>query len=64
MPEEEPVLQASGDMGQEPPRIVVGTAMFDSEPNDNVQRALEIIRTMDASELRELKAGYESLLGL
>jgi hypothetical protein len=59
-----PQTQTSGDMGQEPPNIIVGTAMYDSEPNDKTRRALELIRQMDASELRELHAGFTSLLNL
>ena len=50
----------SGDMGKEPPKNIVGTAMFE----DKQGRVLELIRQMDAGELRRLKAGFIALLGL
>jgi len=60
MEEFEPKPLTSGDMGKEPPRVSVGTAMFD----DKQERVLKLIRQMDTEELKQLRAGYAALLGL
>ncbi len=58
--EQEMATQASDGMGKEPPVTMVGAGMG----GDKVERVMELLREMDAQELRELQAEYVVLLSL
>jgi len=53
--------QTSGSMGGEPPRNIVASEMKD---DNNVNRFLDIYRTMDETELRQLRTKFSEIFNL